>query len=151
MPQSHAQIWLHIVFLTKDRRPFLKNETFSYGNASNVGASREGIWLCKRIDRRIRRSRASAHGVSRTITVAKLIEKTKIETSRWAKTTERGTPKFSWQSGYGAFSVSHSNRHQVDDYIRNQPNHHMRISFQDEYRRLCEKHGIDVDERYVWD
>ena len=50
-----------------------------------------------------------------------------------------------------AFSVSHSLRENVDQYIRNQAEHHARISYKDEYRRICEKHEIEIDERYVWD
>ncbi|MCR9292648.1 MAG: transposase, partial [bacterium] len=90
-------------------------------------------------------------GLARTITIAKLVEHVKTETSRWAKTAAGGVPTFSWQSGYGAFSVSHSLRNIVDQYIRNQDEHHKRLSFQDEFRLICQKHGIEIDERYVWD
>ena len=44
-----------------------------------------------------------------------------------------------------------SMKDKVDEYIRSQEQHHATSSFQDEYRRLCEKHGIEIDERYVWD
>lgn len=47
--------------------------------------------------------------------------------------------------------ASHSLRENVDQYIRNQAEHHARISYKDEYRRICEKHEIEIDERYVWD
>lgn len=52
---------------------------------------------------------------------------------------------------YGAFSVSYSRRDEFDRYIRNQIEHHKKISFQDEYRRLCERHELPLDERYAWD
>lgn len=90
-------------------------------------------------------------GLTRTITIAQLVENVKTETSKWAKKSESGTPAFTWQAGYGAFSVSHSLRNIVDEYIRNQREHHAKCSFQEEYRQLCDKHGIDIDERYVWD
>jgi putative NIF3 family GTP cyclohydrolase 1 type 2 len=90
-------------------------------------------------------------GLSRTITIAKLVEHVKVETSKWSKKVPGGHDKFTWQAGYGAFSVSHSVRDKVDTYIRNQVEHHERISFQDEYRELCRKHEIEIDERYVWD
>ena len=79
------------------------------------------------------------------------VENVKTETSKWAKKAERGNAKFTWQAGYGAFSVSHSLRHAVDRYIRNQAEHHTNMSFKDEYRQICEKHEIEIDERYVWD
>lgn len=90
-------------------------------------------------------------GLSRTITIADLVEHVKTETSKWAKKVPEGNALFQWQSGYGAFSVSHSMKDKVDEYIRSQEQHHATSSFQDEYRRLCEKHGIEIDERYVWD
>ena len=90
-------------------------------------------------------------GLSRTMTIAKLVENVKTETSKWAKDATRGTSFFAWQSGYGAFSVSHSQRNVVDSYIRNQAVHHSSMSYQDEYRLFCNRHGIDIDERYVWD
>ena len=90
-------------------------------------------------------------GLSRTITIAKLLEHVKTETSKWAKKVDEGNARFQWQSGYGAFSVSHSMKNKVDDYIRRQEQQHATRSFQDEYRQLCEKHGIEIDERYVWD
>ena len=90
-------------------------------------------------------------GLSRTITIAKLVEQIKTETSKWAKKNEKCSSSFSWQSGYGVFSVSHSNRNAVDEYIRTQQEHHKKLSFQDEFRELCKRHEIEIDERYVWD
>jgi len=56
-----------------------------------------------------------------------------------------------WQNGYAAFSVSQSNVPQVKKYIRNQEEHHRKITFQDELRALFDRHQIEYDERYVWD
>ncbi len=151
MPQSLAQVWLHIVFSTKDRRPFLQSESFqdqmfrmlSYHVkesgcvSASVGGHIDHVHLLV--------------GLSRTISIAGLVEQIKTETSKWGKAAEGGVAFFSWQAGYGAFSVSHSNRNAVDDYIRSQALHHQKISFQDEFRVLCKKHEIQIDERYVWD
>ena len=90
-------------------------------------------------------------GFARTITIAQLVENVKTETSKWGKKANGGASIFTWQSGYGAFSVSHSLRDVVDQYIRNQAEHHHKLTFQEEYRQLCVKHGIEFDERYVWD
>jgi hypothetical protein len=57
---------------------------------------------------------------------------------------------FAWQDGYGAFTVSRSNIPSVIPYIKNQREHHRNKSFQEEYRELLEKHGIEYDERYIW-
>ena len=64
---------------------------------------------------------------------------------------EGGPAGFSWQSGYGAFSVSESNVEQVKLYIANQEEHHRKMTFQEEFRLLLKRHGIQYDERYVWD
>jgi hypothetical protein len=58
---------------------------------------------------------------------------------------------FHWQSGYGAFSVSQSDADAVIAFIRNQPEHHTRVWFQEEYRRFLDRYQIPYDERYVWD
>lgn len=151
MPQSLAQVWIHIVFSTKERRPFLQDESFreemfrmlahhvkeSKCVSASVGGHVDHVHLLV--------------GMSRTITIAKLVENIKTETSKWAKKSGKGSSMFSWQSGYGAFSVSHSNRHDVDQYIRDQWEHHKKLSFQDEFRALCKRHEIEIDERYVWD
>ncbi len=151
MPQSHAQVWIHIVFSTKNRAPYFQDETFrsemfrmlSYQvkepkciNAS-VGGYVDHVHLLV--------------GLTRTITISQLVEKVKTGTSKWAKKAKGGNPAFTWQAGYGAFSVSHSLCNTVDEYIRNQTRHHAKTSYQDEYRRLCERHGIEINERYVWD
>ena len=57
---------------------------------------------------------------------------------------------FSWQEGYGAFSVSHSHLDRVVKYIRNQPTHHRRKSFQREYLEFLERHRVPYDERYIF-
>lgn len=90
-------------------------------------------------------------GLSRTVTLADLVAEVKIETSKWAKKDPLGLSTFSWQAGYGAFSVSQSNLAAVLKYVEGQAKHHRNISFQDEFRALCVKHEIEIDERYVWD
>ena len=151
MPQSLAQVWIHIIFSAKDRQTYLQNpelrrEMFRM-MAHHVGE-------CGCVSASIGGHDDRVHllvGISRTITIAQLVEKVKVETSKWAKKVEQGTPRFAWQSGYGAFSVSHSVRDELDQYIRNQATHHATMSFQGEFRRICEKHEIKIDERYVWD
>lgn len=151
MPQSLAQVWIHLMFSTKDRRAFLQKETFreemfrmlayhvkeSNCASASVGGHIDHVHLLV--------------GLSRTISIAELVEHIKTETSKWAKRADVGAGSFHWQAGYGVFSVSHSNRNVVDQYIRHQADRHKKMSFQEEYRLLCEKHGIPIDERYVWD
>ena len=58
---------------------------------------------------------------------------------------------FAWQDGYGAFSVSNSHVDAVVAYIKGQEEHHRKVSFQDELRRICELYNVNLDERYAWD
>ena len=73
----------------------------------------------------------------------------KAGSSKWVRRTHQ--PKFSWQRRYGAFSVSESAADSVRDYIRNQKEHHIGRTFEDEYKSLLERHHIDFNERYLWD
>lgn len=151
MPQSLAQVWLHIAFSTKERRPFLQNDVFRSEMfkmlshhlteqkcvSASVGGHVDHVHLLI--------------GMSRTITIAKLVEKIKTETSKWAKGHVNCSSAFSWQAGYGVFSVSHSLLDIVDQYIRTQAQHHAKRSYVDEFRLLCKRHGVEIDEQYVWD
>jgi hypothetical protein len=72
----------------------------------------------------------------------------KTNSSRWVKERWPEQHAFAWQGGYGAFSVSESNRLSVIRYIQDQAQHHRRISYQDEFLALLRRHGVDFDERY---
>jgi len=89
--------------------------------------------------------------LSKNLSVAQLVEKTKTATSKWLKTKEDGLANFHWQSGYGAFSVSPSHVERVKEYVATQEEHHRKATFQEELRQLLGKYGIGYDERYVWD
>jgi putative transposase len=73
--------------------------------------------------------------------------------SRWAKETVGGVAEFAWQHGYGGFSISRSHVEALIEYIANQweHHHHPGETYQDEFRRLCAKYGLEIDERYCWD
>lgn len=151
MSQSLAQVYLHVVFSTKDRRPFLTEETiqrelFAYlaGTCKNlespavkVGGVEDHVHILCRL--------------ARTISIADLVRELKRESSKWLKSQATNLKAFQWQDGYGAFSVSPSHAKALTSYIIDQPNHHKRTSFQDEFRRILDKYSIPYDERYVWD
>jgi hypothetical protein len=78
------------------------------------------------------------------------VKEVKTSSSKWVKTLGWGLANFHWQSGYGAFSVSAAEV-EVAEYIAQQESHHRVVSFQEEFRKLLDAHGITYDERYVWD
>ena len=85
------------------------------------------------------------------MTIAQVVEEVKTSSSVRIKEEGPALGDFHWQNGYGAFSVSPSNIEQVKTYIAHQEEHHRKMTFQEEYRKMLERHGIEYDERYVWD
>jgi putative transposase len=81
------------------------------------------------------------------LALAKAVVLLKANSSKWMG--EQGL-QFSWQEGYGAFSVSSSNLDQVTRYIQNQEAHHKKTSFEDEFRTLLRKHGVECDPRFIF-
>ncbi len=151
MPQSDAQIYLHIVFSTKDRRPFLQDKDLRMRLHDYIGGT------CRELDcPSLQVGGVDDHvhilcRFARTITVADLIREIKRESSKWIKDKHPGVAEFQWQAGYGAFSVSPPHVEKLKAYIEDQEQHHRTESFQDELRRLMKLYGIEWDERYVWD
>lgn len=150
MAQSLANVLVHIVFSTKNRAPFIKsdieNELFPYlasifkarrSSAHQIGGTADHVHvICS---------------LSRTITIANLLEEVKKSSSKWIKTKGQEYSKFAWQNGYGAFSIGQSQLTIVKKYILRQKEHHIKKTFQEEFREFLQKYQIQFDERYVWD
>ena len=151
MPQSLDNVLVHTIFSTKDREPFLRdNDLRCEAHAYMAGVT--GKLGCRAI--KIGGIEDHVHlltTLSRTITIADFVKKTKRATTDWIQNRETSLSNFHWQRGYGIFSVSESGKQGVIDYIRNQADHHRKVDFKNEFRRFCEKHGVEIDERYVWD
>lgn len=86
-----------------------------------------------------------------TLSITDAVRLIKTNSSRWVHQTWQTRRSFAWQTGYGAFSVSLSNKDAVYKYIAKQEWHHRKKSFQEEFLDFLKKHGIEYDERYVWD
>ena len=150
MTHTYYAVYEHIVFSTKGRRayftPELETELFSYlaksidnkgCRALVVGGHRDHVHLLI--------------GMAKGIAASELIKEIKRSSSRWLKTKRNGLSDFAWQTGYGAFSVSFSNLDQLKAYIVNQEEHHRTMTWEEEYRALLERHGIEFDERFSLD
>jgi hypothetical protein len=81
--------------------------------------------------------------------VAEMVKEVKRGSSLWLKT--KGLEDFAWQNGYGIFSIGFSQIPAARDYIAGQEEHHRKVSFQEEFRKLLASYEIEFDERYVWD
>lgn len=88
--------------------------------------------------------------MSKNIALAKLVEEIKRHSSRWLKTVDPYYRVFSWQGGYGGFSVSPSLHDKTYQYIKNQEDHHKNMSFKQEYLLFLKEYGIEYDEKYIW-
>ncbi len=88
-------------------------------------------------------------GLKPTHIVSDVVRDIKKSSSAWIH-DHIGSRKFAWQEGYGGFTVSQSNLDAVSKYITQQEAHHKKRSFQDEYRELLTRHGVDFDEKHLW-
>jgi len=150
MPQSLIKNYIHLVFSTKNRQPFLdsgiQQELFSYlggicnhldCNPVQIGGYFDHVHLLFLL--------------SKKLPLIKLVEDVKSHSSKWIKTKGIAYKDVYWQSGYGAFSVNPSEVDVVSTYIKNQHAHHINKTFQDEFRAFLKKYQVEYDERYVWD
>jgi putative transposase len=149
MPQSLARLLVHLIFSTKNRMAFLqspqiRSEVHAYLTSTLRGLDCEPVQVGGVADH--------VHllfGLSRTISLAELVKDLKTSSTKMMR--DKGHRDFSWQTGYGAFSVSESNKSAVIEYIVNQETHHRKMTFQEEIRALLKKHSMRFDERYIWD
>ncbi len=149
MSNTHTNLLFHIVYSTKYRRSTIQDERerlYEYiggiireqkGTLIEIGGMPDHVHILAKL--------------SPTIAVSDALRIVKANSSKWFNETFQPNTPFTWQRGFGAFSVSHSNVQQVTQYIRNQESHHTKLSFQDEFRLLLIRHGIEFDEQYLFE
>lgn len=150
MPQSLSRVIIHVVFSTKERRLCLDAGTRPRLHAYLATVARNTHCECYRAGG-VADHVHLAIRLSRTITIADLVENVKTSSSKWLKTQSPDLATFSWQRSYGCFSVSPSGLEDLCAYIDNQEAHHRTRTFQDEYRAFLKKYEVEYDEAYVWD
>jgi REP element-mobilizing transposase RayT len=147
MSSTHLSLHYHIVFGTKNHRPIIRStwrgELHAYlggiirtanGIAESVGGVSDHVHLLS--------------GLRATHCLADVLRELKSFSSGWVH-DEIGMRKFAWQEGYGAFTVSASQRDAVRRYIQQQDEHHRTRTFREEYLEMLRRHGVEFDERYV--
>ena len=150
MSQSLVKNLVHLVYSTKNRKPWIpleiRDELYAYqagifnqwdSPAMAIGGAEDHVH--------------ALFSLSKNHALMKIVEEVKKGSSKWMKTEGPKNAEFYWQSGYAGFSVSQSNVEEVRRYIENQEEHHCKMTFQDELRALFKRHGIEYDERFVWD
>jgi REP element-mobilizing transposase RayT len=149
MPHTYTNILVHALFSTKQRQPWLKadirEEMFCYlGGAVNALGGQSLL---------VNGPGDHVHMLfvqPPVLSISTLMEKVKANSSGWVKERWPDRGYFGWQTGYAAFSVSRSHVEQVKRYIRNQEEHHRKVSFQEELLAFLNKQGIEYDPRYVF-
>ncbi len=141
---TYTKLAYHVVFSTKYRRRIITDEIrerlYEYiggvvrrqnGRLVEIGGVEDHVHLLVRFPP--------------TITFSDAIREIKANTSKWVNELPDLKVRFEWQKGYAAFTVSHSRLESVRSYIQNQRQHHERLSFEDEYMLILERHGIEFD------
>ena len=149
MAHTYTNLLVHGIFSTKDRLPMIESEI-----KTELLAVIGGI---------IRNIKGRAYAINGTddhlhmlvsippsLAVSEAMQKIKANSSRWVHEKWSKRKAFGWQEGYGAFSVSKSNVPGVIKYIDTQEEHHRKVSFKEEFIGFLQKHGIEYDERYIW-
>ena len=88
---------------------------------------------------------------TKMVTISNMLQHIKGSSSRWLNKKKELPYRFGWQSGYAAFTVSKSMIDIVARYIKNQAEHHKQMTFEEEFIKLLKKHGIEYDEKYIWE
>jgi len=147
---TYTKLLIHAVFSTKDRRPLIHTSFQSRLYAYIAGILKNNDCFL------VRAGGVADHihllfALNPTMAVAEIMRLVKTNSSKWLHETFPDAGAFAWQNGYSAFSVSRSSEEAVVAYIEGQEEHHRRLTFQEELRALLEKHGIEYDERHIWE
>jgi REP element-mobilizing transposase RayT len=147
MPSTHLSLHYHLIFGTKNREPWIapawRDRLHAYlggviremdGVAQSVGGMGDHVHLLV--------------GLKSTHRLADVLRDAKRASSEWVH-LNLPLPGFAWQEGYGAFTVSASNREEVASYIAHQEEHHRKRTFREEYVEFLRKSGVDFEDRFL--
>jgi putative transposase len=144
---SFSRIHIHVIFSTKDRHNTIPKEWQPRLWAYLAGICKSYEMIALAVGGTENHVHILLH-LPPKLALAKAVALLKANASKWM--SEQGKA-FSWQEGYGAFSVSSSNLDQVIRYIQNQEAHHRKTTFEEEFRALLRKHGLEEDDpKYIF-
>lgn len=141
MSHSFTKLWVHAIWSTKNRQPFITKK------------SEAEIYHYMRLQfLEIECPILSINGMPDHVhclfllnqkkSLAEIIKQIKGSTSHFINSQNLTNEKFSWQTGYAAFSVSESIVEKVSTYIKNQKIHHQKKSFQQEFDEFLKLHDL---------
>ena len=148
MANTYTQIHLQLIFAVKYREAVItniwKNELYKYISGI-IQQQKHKLIIVNGVADHIH----LLIGFRPNQALADLMQDIKGSSSKWINENKFTRSKFSWQEGYGAFSYSHSHLSNVINYIKNQENHHRKITFIDEYKAFLKTYEVEYDERYI--
>jgi putative transposase len=150
MGHTYTNLNYHLVFSTKDRAPIMAKplQPRLYGYIGGIIRELKGEMLA------IGGVEDHVHILCRlgtAVSFSDTLRQIKGSSSKWANDELKLSTKFAWQTGYAAFSVSQSNTGAVERYIAEQVEHHKKRGFKEELIDFLQRHGMDYDERYLWE
>jgi putative transposase len=152
MPQSLSAVYIHLVFSTKNRIPHFRDPHLRAELHTQLAAISKNLDCAPLLINGVEDHVHILARFGRSITQADWVKELKRVSNLWLREQDPAAfGDFHWQSGYGAFSVATSGLDAVTHYITNQEAHHLKLSFQDEFREFLRLHGMEWDEQYVWD
>ena len=149
MGQTYTTIRIHAAFSTKERSPMLPADLQPrlWDYIGGIGRNHKiPIHAAGGTDNH-------AHvlfSLPPALPVSKVLQTIKAYSSKWINEEHLINTHFAWQDGYGAFGVSQSHVDAVIAYIQNQPEHHRTHSFEDEFRSLLLRHGVQFDAKFLF-
>ena len=150
MPGSYSQLLVHVVFSTKLRQPWITKEVVErfYLYLGGIIRAQDGtLYAIGGVEDHVHiymRWRPDA-------SVSDLLRAVKASSSKWVHEAFPNMGTFAWQEGYSVFSVSKPREKAVKNYIAGQSEHHKKEDFKSELLRLLRLHGIEFDQRYVFE
>ncbi len=150
MGRTYTSLTYHLIFSTKYRRKTIRSvfRERLYQYIGGIFREKNGVLL------EIGGIEDHLHimaGIPPTICVSDMLRLVKTNSSGWVNDTIKPTEKFAWQPGFGAFTVSYSQKRAVQDYIQDQERHHAKKSFADEFLAILKAHEIAYDPKYVFE
>ena len=149
MAGTFTNILMHIVFSTKDHRPWIdetgRRRAFDY--LGGIIKAENAVLY------EINGTADHVHLLVRMrpdVSVSDFLRNLKSKSSGWIRRTFPALKEFHWQDGYGAFSVSRSQTEKVKRYIADQRGHHKKEDFKTEFLKIQKANNLSYDERYIW-
>lgn len=150
MANTYSSLFYHIVFSTKHRQNFIRQEIENRIWAYIGGIARKHKFTAIQVGG-IENHIHALIMATPIFAPSKIAQHLKGDSSKWIHVEFAELEKFVWQDGFGAFTVSKSKVPDVVEYIKNQREHHQKENFEEEYEKLMKLHGVEYDDKYLFD